>query len=158
MSYPARAEGLVNRTSINASIRLEDYLQKHGGRLITATRNNTDDLRTNRTTINRKQKREEKQLHRRFKRLINDISHKKMWMWLRKGNLKRETESLMIAAQNNAIRTNHIKARIHKTQHNSRCRLCSDRDETNNHIISECSKLAQKEYKTNHDWVGKMIH
>ena len=27
-----------------------------------------------------------------------------------------------------------------------------------NHIISECSKLAQKEYKTGHDWVGKVIH
>ena len=26
------------------------------------------------------------------------------------------------------------------------------------HIISECSKLAQKEYKTRHDWVGKVIH
>ena len=36
--------------------------------------------------------------------------------------------------------------------------LCGDRDETINHIISECSKLAQKEYKTKHDWVGKVIH
>ena len=27
-----------------------------------------------------------------------------------------------------------------------------------NHILSECSKLAQKEYKTGHDWVGKVIH
>ena len=27
-----------------------------------------------------------------------------------------------------------------------------------NHIISKCSKLAQKEYKTWHDWVGKVIH
>ena len=27
-----------------------------------------------------------------------------------------------------------------------------------NHIISECSKLAQREYKTRHDWVGKGIH
>ena len=33
-----------------------------------------------------------------------------------------------------------------------------DRDETINHIISECSKLAQKEYKTRHHWVGKVIH
>ena len=33
-----------------------------------------------------------------------------------------------------------------------------DRDETINHVISECSKLAQKEYKTRHDWVGKVIH
>ena len=32
------------------------------------------------------------------------------------------------------------------------------RDETINHIISECSKLAQNEYKTRHDWVGKVIH
>ena len=73
-------------------------------------------------------------------------------------NFKRETESLLIAAQNNAIRTNHIKARIDKTQQNSICRLCGDRDETINYIISECSKLAQKEYKTRHDWIGKMIH
>ena len=60
-----------------------------------------------------------------------------------------------MAAQNSAIRTNHIKARIDKTQQNSKCRLCGDRDETINHIISECSKLAQKEYKARHDWVGK---
>ena len=33
-------------------------------------------------------------------------------------------------------------------QQNSRCRLCGDRDETNNRIISECRKLALKEYKT----------
>ena len=39
-----------------------------------------------------------------------------------------------------------------------RCKLCGERDETINHIISECSKLAQKEYKTRHDWVGKVIH
>ena len=63
-----------------------------------------------------------------------------------------------MAAQNSAIRTNHIKARIDKTQQNSKCRLCSDRDETINHIISECSKLAQKGYKTRHDCVGKVIH
>ena len=79
-------------------------------------------------------------------------------MWLRKRNFKRDREFLLIAAQNNAIRTNHIKARIDKTRQNSKCRLCSDRDETINHIISECRKLAQKEYKTRHDWVGKVIH
>ena len=45
-----------------------------------------------------------------------------------------------------------------KTQQNSKCRLCGDRDETINHIISECSKLAQKEYKTRHEWVGKVIY
>ena len=75
----------------------------------------------------------------------------KTWTWLRKRNLKRETEYLLVAAQNNAIRTNHIKERIDKTLQNSRCRLCGDRDETINHIISECSKLVQKEYKTRYE-------
>ena len=43
-----------------------------------------------------------------------------------------------IQARDHAIRTNHIKARIDKSQQNSKCRLCGDRDETINHIISEC--------------------
>ena len=90
----------------------------------------------------------------RFKRRIN-ISHKKTQTWLRKRHFQRETESLLIAAQNNAIRTNHIKARIDRTQQNSKCRLCGDRDKTIHNIKSECSKLAQKKYKTRHDWVGK---
>ena len=78
-------------------------------------------------------------------------------MWLRKRHIKRETESLLIAAQNNAIRTNHIKARIHETQHNSRYKLCGDRDETIN-LIREHSKLAQKKYKTRQLWVCEVIH
>ena len=78
-------------------------------------------------------------------------------MWLRKGNLKRETKSHLIAAKNNAIKPNHIKVRTDKMQQNSKYRLYGDRDETINHIISKCSKLVQ-EYKTRHDWVGKVIH
>ena len=107
----------------------------------------------NRITINRKQKWERKQIYGRRKRVINNIALDKTWTWLRKGNFKREIESLMITAQNNAVRTNHIKVRIDKTQQNSKCRLCGDRDDTINHIISKCSKLAQKEYKTRHDLV-----
>ena len=145
--------------SVDASIqRLEDYIEKHEQGLITAIRNDTDNTRDDRMTTTRKQKWEEKQLYGRFKRLINNISYQKTWTWQRKGNLKRETESLLIAAQDNAIRTNHIKVRIDKTQQNSKCRLCGDRDETINHIITECSKLSQKEYKARHDWVGKVIH
>ena len=95
---------------------------------------------------------------RKYKMKDIYISHDKTWTWLRKGNFKRETESLLMAAQNSAIRTNHIKARVDKKQQNSKCKLCGDRDETINHIISECSKLAQKKYKARHDWVGKVIH
>ena len=50
---------------------------------------------------------------------------------------EKETESLLIATKNIAIGTNYVEARIDKTQQNSICRLCDDRDETINHIISE---------------------
>ena len=43
-------------------------------------------------------------------------------------------------------------------QQNSKCRLCGDKDETINHIISKCSKLEPKEYKARHEWIGKVIH
>ena len=144
--------------TVDASIqRPEDYLENQERGLITTIRNDTDNTIDERMTT-RKQKWEGKQLYGRFKRLINNISHQKIWTWLKKGNPKRETESLLIAAQDNAIRTNHIKARIDKMQQNSKCRLCGGRDEMINHIINECSKLAQKEYKASHDWVVKGIH
>ena len=62
----------------------------------------------------------------------------------KKGKLKRENESFIITAQNNAIRTSYAETKIDKTENNSKCRLCGDKDETINHIINECRKLEQK--------------
>ena len=134
--------------SVGASIqRLEDYIEKRG------ERNNPDNTRTNRTTITRKQKWEEKQLYGCFKRLISNISHEKNVGVVK----KRETKSLLKAAKNDAIRTNHIKARIDKSQHSSRWRSCGDKDETINYIIRKCRELAQKEYKTWHNLGGQGV-
>ena len=36
--------------------------------------------------------------------------------------------------------------------------LCNDRDEMINHIRGEYSKVAQREYKTRHGWMGEVIH
>ena len=85
-----------------------------------------------------------KKLYVYFKQRTNDISHEKSWTWLRKGNLKRETESLLITAPNKTIRSKYVKVGIDKTQQNRRCISCGDKDETINYIISESSKLAQK--------------
>ena len=90
--------------------------------------------------------------------VLCDISHGKTLKWLRKGNLKRYNKSLQITAQNNAKRTSNIKARTDMMQQSTRGRLCGDGGKTINHLISEKSKLAQKEYKTRHEWVGKVIH
>ena len=52
----------------------------------------------------------------------------------------------------------YYKARIDKTQQNSKCTLCGERDKTIDHKISECNKLVQKAYKTRNDRVDKEIH
>ena len=70
--YVSRKEGGSGLASIEDSVdasiqRLEDYIEKHEGGLITAIRNNTDNTIDNRMTKTRKQKWEEKQLHGRFK-------------------------------------------------------------------------------------------
>ena len=63
-------------------------------------------------TKTRQQKWEEKQQYGYLKRQTCEIARENPGTWLRKGNLKRENESFLIAAQNNAIRTNYIKAKI----------------------------------------------
>ena len=45
-----------------------------------------------------------------------------------------------------------------KTQQNHKSRLCGEKKETIDNIISECSKLLQNKYNTRDDWVGMFIH
>ena len=59
--------------------------------------------------------------------------------------MKRETESLIVAAQNQSIRTNIVKPKIDKSQGDSLCTVCRKVDESIDHIVSGCSKLATKE-------------
>ena len=75
-----------------------------------------------------------------------------------RGTLKRETESLQAAAQDQAIRTNYRRAKIEKDGTSPLCRMCKQANETVSHIVSECSKLAQTEYKERHDKVATAVH
>ena len=90
--YVSRKEGGTGLASIEDTVdvsiqRLEDYIEKYERELITTIRNDTDNTIDERMTTTRKQKWEGKQLYGRLKRLINNISHQKIWTWLRKGNL-----------------------------------------------------------------------
>ena len=88
-------------------------------------------------------------------RQTEEQSGKERWLWLSGTGIKRETESLIMAAQEQAIRANVIKVRIERIQEQSERRMCGIADETINHLLSECGKTAQKEYKKRHDWMGK---
>ena len=64
----------------------------------------------------------EKPLHGQFLRETEDQSNDETWNWLKEGSLKRETEALRIAAQDQAIRINYIKATNDKSQIDAKCR------------------------------------
>ena len=72
--------------------------------------------------------------------------------------MKRETESLIVATQNQSIGTNLVKEKIDKSQGDSWCRVCRKVDESIVLIVSSCSKLAQKQYKKRHDNLEKILH
>ena len=82
----------------------------------------------------------------------------KFWGWLRNGDLKKETEGMILAAQGQALRTNYVKFRIDHSCVSPKCRMCGDKDETVRHVICECWKLAGTEYKRRHDNVARIIH
>ena len=90
--YVSRKEGGRGLASIEDSVdasiqRLEDYIQKHDGGLITAIRNDNGNTMDNGMTIIRKQKWEGKRLYGRYKRLLNNISHEKTLDVAKKGKL-----------------------------------------------------------------------
>ena len=78
--------------------------------------------------------------------------------WMRKSDLKGWAEALICSAQELSIWINYIKYNIDKTAESALCRMCGTRNETIPHIVSECGKLAQKEYKRRHDSVGRYVH
>ena len=71
---------------------------------------------------------------------------------------KKETKCFLVAAQDQALRTNAIKAKIDKITKDSKCRLCKENDETVDHLINSCSKIAQTDYKERHNKVASMLH
>ena len=101
---------------------------------------------------------EEKALHGQYLRETKAVGSEQSWVWLQNGDLKRETESLIVAAQNQSIRTKLVKAKSDKTQKDTLCRLYKKAGESIDHVVSGCSKLAQKDYKRRHDNLGKIVH
>ena len=89
----------------------------------------------------------EKVMHGQYLRDKTGVDWERTWQWVTNGDLKGCTESLIFSAQEQALRTNYIKFHIDKTIDSPLCRMCGDRGESVYHLVSECSKLAQREYK-----------
>ena len=101
----------------------------------------------------------EKALHGDFVRQTADVAGEDSWRWLRNGFLKKEAElGLILAAQEQALRTNSIKHSLDKTSETPLSRLCGNSTETVEHIINGCKRLAQREYRKRHDKVSLRVH
>ena len=153
------------KDSLEIAIRgLGVYFHGSEQRLIQVARGDKEDglVAANALKRSKKEKRledrEEKVLHGQYLWQTKEVRSDLCWAWLQNGDLKRETESLIVAAQNQSIRTNLAKAKIDKSQGDSLCRVCRKLDESIDHIASGCSKLAEKEYKRRHDNLGKIVH
>ena len=65
---------------------------------------------------------------------------------------------MILAAQDQALRTRYIQRASDGTNISPKCRKCNQKDETINHIASECPALAQNQHKKRHDTVAKAVH
>ena len=68
------------------------------------------------------------------------------------GEPKRETESLICAAQERALRTNAIKNDIDHQDVSPQCRLCKEKAESVTHIVSSCSVQKSIQEETRKTW------
>ena len=73
--------------------------------------------------------------------------------------MKNGAEALLCAAEGQAIRTNYVKHHINKTSSEiPLCRLCGEKGQSVQHLVSRCEKLAQKEYKRRHSNLTKKAY
>ena len=94
-----RGHASVEESVDNLIRHLEDYIKEGKEILITTTRNSPNNTKINKITITRNK------------------MERKTTVWIfqeRKGNLKKETVSLLIVVLNNAIRANYFKAKKKK--------------------------------------------
>ena len=107
---------------VELAIGLEVYVHGSDERLIQAARGDKIDGLEAVSVLKRSKKGkrledwEKKVLHGQYLRQTKEVRSDQSWTCLQNEDLKRETESLIVGAQNQSIRTNLVKARIDKSQ------------------------------------------
>ena len=68
-------------------------------------------------------------MHDQFLREMGEgVDKRETGRWLRKADLKVETEALICAAQEQALRKNYVKFNIDKNGESPLCRMCGKRE------------------------------
>lgn len=107
-----------------------------------------------------KERWKEKEMHGRYPKRLEekDVDVCESNQWLRTAGLKSETEGLIIAAQDQSLKTRYFSSKIIKDGTDPNCRICGQFQETVDHITSGCPELAKTEYLHRHNKVASYIH
>ena len=107
----------------------------------------------------KKEKWKNKALHGQYPKFLEkphvDIVTTNKWL---SSNLKGETEGLLVAAQDQALNTRNCQKVICGQKVESKCRMCSQHEETVDHIVSGCEVLAKTEYISGNDKAAAYLH
>ena len=133
-SYVPRKEGGSGLISVEdcvnqAGILLETYVQSSEEKILKAVRRKAVENQETATSFKDRRRTEniqgwkEMPLYEQFARQSEDQRNDKTWTWLKERRLKRETKTLTVAAQDQAIRTNYVKATIDRSQADPNCRM-----------------------------------
>ena len=77
--------------------------------------------------------------------------------WLKNAELKTVTEGLIIKAEDQSLPTKNYQVSI-KNASNPICKLCEQKIESVDNIVSSCTIKTLIEYKERHDKIGRYIH
>jgi len=86
------------------------------------------------------------------------VDTEQSYRWLKSGDIKGQTESTILADQDQEISTTYFGNKILKKEIESKCRLCKQHEETIDHLTSGCPILAKNEYLMRHDKVFTHFH
>ena len=89
---------------------------------------------------------------------IVNVDLAKSEQWNEQTHLRFETESLLCAAQEQALHTKYMTSKIWGCGNDTKCRLCREQNETVHHIVSGCKMLAGNQYTFRHNQVAKYLH
>lgn len=95
--------------------------------------------------------------HVQYQRKVENLNGELQWQCLERAGVKREAESLAVAAQEQAVKTILTISENNKSQEESKCRMRRE-VETVYHTLNECTKLEQRDKNRRHDWGGHKTH
>ena len=100
----------------------------------------------------------EKTLHEKFPKSIVDFAGSVSWQCLSSRYVKKNTEAIITVAQDQALRTNWIKASIDGVDCYLQCRVCHSVDGSSMHIACGCEKVAKRRYMFRHNLTATRVH